>query len=212
MKKLSTDNPFFDLMGNIGDLIILNILFVITSIPVITAGASLTALYQVTLRRQRGESNYVAREYIKAFREEWKQSTVLWLAFLLTGALLLFDIFYVRNLGKEMAIAIGCLIVVWSFVFSYTFPLQARFQNTIKNTYKNALFLSVRHFPYTILIVGLNSIPVICIAAGAFITMMALPIYCFVGFALTVKINSIFFDKIFQAFMSKSEGTREYEN
>jgi len=203
MKKLSTDTPFFDFMGNIGDWIILNILFVLTSLPVITAGASLTALYQVALRRQRGESNYAAREYFRAFREEWKQSTVLWLIGLLTGGLLLFDIFYVRNLGREMAAAIGCVSAVWSFVFSYTFPLQARFQNTIKNTLKNALFLSVRHLPYTILMVGLNGIPAICIAAGTFTTMMAVPLYCFAGFALTAKINSFFLDKIFRDFTEK---------
>lgn len=205
MQKFSTDNPFFDLMGNIGDLIILNILFVLTSLPLITIGASLTAVNQVVLRIQRGESNYVAREYIKAFKEEWKQSTILWIIFLLTGVLLLFDVFYVRSLGRGMAVAIGCVIAVWSFVFSYTFPLQARFQNTIRNTLKNALFLSVMNLPSTILIVVLNSIPVICIAAGTFVTVMALPIYCFLGFALTVKINSIFFDKIFRKFMNSKE-------
>lgn len=205
MQKFSTDNPFFDFMGNIGDLIILNILFVLTSLPLITIGASLTAVNQVVLRIQRGESNYVAREYIKAFKEEWKQSTVLWIIFLLTGALLLFDVVYVRSLGRGMAVAIGGVIAVWSFVFSYAFPLQARFQNTIKNTLKNALFLSVMNLPSTILIVVLNSIPVICIVAGTFVTVMALPIYCFLGFALTVKINSIFFDKIFRKFINSKE-------
>lgn len=205
MQKFSTDNPFFDFMGNIGDLIILNILFVLTSLPLITIGASLTAVNQVVLRIQRGESNYVAREYIKAFKEEWKQSTVLWIIFLLTGALLLFDVVYVRSLGRGMAVAIGGVIAVWSFVFSYAFPLQARFQNTIKNTLKNALFLSVMNLPSTILIVVLNSIPVICIVAGTFVTVMALPIYCFLGFALTVKINSIFFDTIFRKFINSKE-------
>lgn len=205
MQKFSTDNPFFDFMGNIGDLIILNILFVLTSLPLITIGASLTAVNQVVLRIQRGESNYVAREYIKAFKEEWKQSTVLWIIFLLTGALLLFDVVYARSLGRGMAVAIGGVIAVWSFVFSYAFPLQARFQNTIKNTLKNALFLSVMNLPSTILIVVLNSIPVICIVAGTFVTVMALPIYCFLGFALTVKINSIFFDKIFRKFINSKE-------
>lgn len=209
MKKLSTDNPFFDFMGNIGDLIVLNVLFVITSIPVISMGVSLTALYQVVLRRQRGESNYVVREYFQAFKEEWKQSTVLWGIFLLTGGILLFDVFYVENMGSILAVVIGCMIAAWGFVFSYTFPLQARFQNTIKNTFKNALFLSVRHFPYTILAVGLNSIPVICIVAGTFITMMAMPIYCFLGFSLTAKINSIFFDRIFRDFITNVEENAE---
>lgn len=201
MKKFSTDNPFFEFMGELGDWIILNMLFVLTSLPIVTVGMSLTAMYQVALRRQRGESNYTAREYLKACRAEWKQSTILWLVFLLSGALLLFDVFYTKGWGKTFSIAIGCLLALWSFLFSYVFPLQARFQNSMKNTVKNALFLSMKHLPYTILIVALNSIPVICVAAGTFVTMMALPIYCFLGFGLTAKINSIFFNKIFQEFM-----------
>lgn len=59
MKKLTTDNPFFEFMGNVGDWILLNLLFVLTSIPVITVGMSLTALYRIVLRRMRGENNYV---------------------------------------------------------------------------------------------------------------------------------------------------------
>lgn len=212
MKKLSMDAPFFDWMGNLGDLILLNVLFVITSLPVVTVGASLTALYQVNLRRQRKESNYAAREYLRAFKEEWKQSTGLWMLFLLTGALLLFDIINVAHFGKIFAIVLGCIVLIWIFLFSYTFPLQARFQNTMKNTLKNALFLSVKHLPFTIVIVGLNCIPAVCIALGAFITAMAMPIYCFIGFSLTARINSIFFDKIFRQFMEIGKEEPAYEN
>lgn len=203
MKKLSTDNPFFEFMGNVGDWIILNILFVLTSLPVITIGMSLTAIYKVALRRARGKSQYVAKEYLKACKEEWKQSTKIWTIILLTGCLLLFDILYAENLWKILSIAIGCMVVVWGFVFSYSFPLQAAFQNTILNTLKNALYFAVRNLPYTIVIVALNSIPVLCVASGAFTTMMAMPFYLLIGFALTVKINSIFLLKIFQPLMGK---------
>lgn len=209
MKKLSTDNPFFECMGNIGDWIILNLLFVITSFPVITIGMSLTAMYQVALRRGRGESRYTAREYLQACREEWKESTKLWVVFLLTGGLLLFDILYVKNLGSLMSIGIWALVIVWCAVFSYTFPLQARFRNTLINTLKNALCMAIKNLPYTILIAALNGITVMCIALGNFVTMMAMPIYCFIGFALTAKINSIFFKKIFQELTEKENINHE---
>lgn len=68
MKKFGIDNPFFDFMGRVGDILILNILFVITCIPVVTIGTSLCAMYRVTLRMARKESNYVAREYFHAWR------------------------------------------------------------------------------------------------------------------------------------------------
>lgn len=88
MKKLATDNPFFEFMGNVGDWILLNLLFVLTSIPLITIGMSLTALYRIVLRRMRGENNYVFKEYFKACKEEWKKSTILWIVFLLAAVLL----------------------------------------------------------------------------------------------------------------------------
>ncbi len=205
MKNISQEHPFFVLMENAGDWIILNILFVLTSLPVVTIGASLTAFYRVALRRQRGESSYAAREYLSAWKKEWRQSTALWIPILLAGCLLLFDLCYVENLGKAYAAAIGIVIVIWAILFSYAFPLQARFQNSIKNTLKNALALAVAHLPDTLLILLINSIPFACVAAGTFAVMMALPIYAFAGFALTVRINSIFFAKIFTELIEKSE-------
>ena len=166
-------------MGNIGDWIILNILFVFTSLPVITIGMSLTAMYQVALRRTRGEGVYVVREYLQACRTEWKQSTKLWLIFLFTGGILLFDVLYSKNLWSLLNVAIGCLSAIWCFVFCYAFPLQA---------------------PYTLIMVLLNSIPAICIAAGVFAVQMAAPVYCAIGFSLTARINSIFLSRIFRAF------------
>lgn len=205
MKKMSTDNRFFEFMEKIGDLIILNILFVVTSLPVVTIGMSLTAMYQVTLRQIRGESNYVAKEYLQACKREWKQGTKMWMIFLFTGILLLFDILYSRNLWRFLNIVIGCIAVIWCFLISYAFPLQARVENSIKNTLKNAFLLSIKNFPYTLIMVALNSIPVICIASGAFTVQMAMPVYCAIGFALTAKINSIFLTKIFGVFTEQEE-------
>lgn len=208
MKHLSIEHPFFEFMGNIGDWIILNVLFVVTSLPVVTLGMTMTAMYKVALRRVRGESRYAAREYFQACREEWKQSTKLWLFFLVTGGILLFDVLYGKNLWKMLNVAIGVLAVLWCFTVTYAFPLQARFQNSTKNTLKNALFLAFRNLPATFIMVIMNSIPAVCIAAGAFTTMVAMPIFCAAGFSLTAWANSLFLTRIFQALMNQ-EGKHE---
>lgn len=210
MKNLSTDNAFFDFMGRIGDIVILNVLFLLTSIPIVTVGMSATALYQVLFRRMRGECVYPAREYMEACRKEWKGATKIWLFFLLTGALLLFDIFYAENLPDILAGAIGCITTVWYAVLCYVFPLQARFENNMKDVLKNALLLAVKYIPYTLIIAILNAIPFICILMGVFPTMMAMPLYCFIGFGLTARINVIFLDRIFKAAMN--DGGRNNED
>ena len=205
MKKLSIERPFFEFMGNIGDWIILNVLFVITSLPVLTIGMTVTAMYRVSLRRIRGESQYAAREYFEACREEWRQSTKLWLVFMITGGILLFDILYGKNLSKMLNIANGVLLVLWCFTISYAFPLQARFQNSMKNTLMNALLLAFKNLPATLIMVILNCIPAVCIAGGAFVTMAAMPIFCVIGFSLIVWINSLFLTTIFQTLIKEEK-------
>lgn len=200
MKKLSIEHPFFEFMGGLGDWMILNVLFVVTSLPIVTIGTSLTAMYKVSLRRIRKESQYAAREYMQAFREEWKESIKLWMVFVCTGGILLFDILYGKNLPGVLNIAIGCLVVLWVFVFTYAFPLQARFRNSIKNTLVNALYLAFRNLPVTMIMAALNSIPVLCIALGAFVVMAAMPVFCIIGFALIVWINCLFLTVIFDRF------------
>lgn len=210
MKKLSVNNQFFNWMDTIGDVIILNILFVVTSLPVITLGMSLTALYKVALRYTRKESVHVAKEYIAACKEEWKRGTVLWFIFLIAGGLLFFDFFYMAGRWKLFGAAVGCLMLIWAILFTYVFPLQARFENTLGNIFKNAAALSIRNLPYTIIMICINAIPVLCIMAGPFVTMMAMPVYLLAGFGLTAVINSFFLNKIFGSFIDQ-EG-RGHEN
>lgn len=198
MKKLSIDNPFFNLMGTAGDFILLNIVFFVTCIPVVTIGVSLTSLYRVMIKHQQGECAYPVQEYFRTFRKEWKQSTLLWLVFLITGAILVFDILYAQNMTRVLNVAIGALALVWGFVYIYAFPLQGQYRNTVKNTLKNALLLSVANLHFTILMLLLNAVPVICMVLGDFIMAMAVPVYIVIGFSLTAWVNSFLLLKIFR--------------
>ena len=217
MKKFGIDNPFFGFMGRVGDILILNILFVVTCIPVVTIGTSLCAMYQVALRMARKESNYVAKEYFRAWKAEWRQSTVIWLILLAAGCLLVFDVIVGRDMWNLLNAAVGALLFVWGMLFTYVFAVQARFANTVRNTVKNAMYMAVRHFPFTVLMLALNVIPVLCILLGTAAMAMATPIYIAAGFALTARINAVFLNRIFKKYIpeeerpEKEEGTEKDE-
>lgn len=197
MSKLNTENKLFEVMGNLGDMIILNLLFVICCIPIVTIGAAQTAMYQVMMRRVRKESIYAAREFLQGFKNEFKKSIKLWIFFLITAIILIFDVLYIGKSWNVIGVGVGCLIFIWIILFSYVFPLEARFDNTSVNTLKNAMFMSVRHFPYTIAVIVLNSIPILAFVAGGAIEGLLTPIFLVVGFSLIARTNSIIFEKIF---------------
>lgn len=201
MKKLNVDNPFFEFMSNLADMVMLNIVWVITCIPIFTIGAAQTALYRIMLRRARGESNYPVREYLVAFKEDFGKSTKIWLVLLISGAILIFDLMYMGQKWTPWGIAVGVLLCIWMILASYLFPITAQFENSCKNTWKNAGYMAVRHFPYTIGIVILNVIPIFCFLAGGAIMQVTLPIYMVIGFSLTARINAMMFRTIFVRYM-----------
>lgn len=86
------DNPVWRFVGKLGDLILLNILWIICSIPIFTIGASTTAVYYVTLKLVRDDDGYTIKSFFRSFKENFKQATALWLMFLVTGLVLLFDL------------------------------------------------------------------------------------------------------------------------
>ena len=79
MKNIfNVDNKFFSFMNKVADIMILNVLFIITCLPLITIGTSLIALYSVTLKQSSGTSSYIVREYFHAWKENIRQGTLLW--------------------------------------------------------------------------------------------------------------------------------------
>ncbi len=205
MKKSWMEHPFFEVMGAFGDLIVLNMVFVLSALPILGIGISLTALYRVTLRMARGECVYPLREFWQTYKREWKRGLVLGLLFLLSGGLLMFDVLYIQHMWQGMYIGVGILLLLWAFIFAYAFPLQARVENGLRETLSNALLLSVKYLPCTILMVFVNLIPGFCFMAGTFALSLGLPLYLLFGFALTARVNSILLNKILKIFEKEKQ-------
>lgn len=110
-----------------------------------------------------------------------------------------------KDMWNALNAAVGALIFIWGMLFTYVFAVQARFENTVKNIFKNALYMAVRHFPFTVIMVVLNAIPALCILFGSMTMALATPIYVAAGFAVTARINSIFLSRIFRRYTQEEE-------
>lgn len=206
----NADNRFFGFMGKVADLIILNIIFVVCSLPVITIGASTTALYYVTLKMVKNEESYISRNFFKSFKQNFKQATPIWLLLLAAAMLLFFDFNIVSQTGdvgmfKFIRIGLYFILLLWSMVFVYVFPLLARFENTVKNTLKNALKMAICHFPWTILLLAVTSIPMFLTLNYGAVLMAGLFLWPAIGFALTSFLNAKIFTRIFSRYIPEEE-------
>lgn len=143
------------------DIFILNLLWLICSLPIVTIGASTTALYYSLMIRQRRDEGYVYKNFFKSFKANFKQSTLIWLIMMLVGAFIYADycigqyMCSVQNapIGKVFIVISIILAIPYLFVQLYVFPVQAKFENKISDNLKNALLMAIGHLGYTLLIV-----------------------------------------------------------
>ena len=192
------DNSVWSFMGKVADLVILNIMAIICSIPIFTIGATWTAVYFVTIRIVRKEEGYVIRDFFRSFKENFKQATIIWLIVLMIGAIILADILIYRMMPDKIPQMIMIVAMIFAFLLLettvYVFPLLSRFHNTIGNTIKNAFILSVANIPYTILFIILLILPFILMD----FVIEAAPLILALGLSLPAYISSMMFVRIFR--------------
>ncbi len=206
------DNPVWRYIGKFGDLMILNVLWIVCSIPVFTIGASTTALYYVTLKLARDDDGYTIKSFFKSFKENFKQATVIWLILLVTGVLLAFDLYFLLNVLTGNSVirtifmaAIGALSFIWIFVFTFAFPLQSRFYNPIKRTLFNALFMSVRHIFRTLGILATDAVLMLMGYLSIFYAPQFTVLAFLFGVPLIAFVNSYIFNGIFKQYIPEDE-------
>lgn len=188
------DNPFFRFIAKLVDVIWLNILWLVFSIPVVTIGASTTAMFSVTMKMARDKEGYVFQGFWKSFKENFRQATIIWILILVVGTVLGTDIYYFYNSTAKyarwgMAAMMG-LSSLSLCTIAYIFPLQAQFENSVKQTIKNAFIMCVRHLPWTVLLICIYAFTAFCIYIAAILVGIFI-------FGLTAFITSYIYNKIF---------------
>lgn len=212
MKLFDPDGPLMTAMSKFADIVLCNLLFVLFCLPVFTIGASLTALYTCMLQlvyEEDKDNGLIFRDFWQAFRRNFKQATVLWLICLLVIVFLAAYYWVVQSLagayGKVYMVTFYLLVFVFLCGFIYIFPLQARFENTVRNTLKNAWLLSIAALPWTLL-------SLLLFVAAVYVSFVMNPsavdtfvyLWAACGFALLAYLQCFFIRKAFQKFGSEA--------
>ncbi|MCM1257457.1 MAG: DUF624 domain-containing protein [Roseburia sp.] len=147
------DNVVFRTIDKIGKIIILNLFWIVFSLPVVTMGASTTALLYSSMKVQTGEG-YWYENFWKSFKENFKQATAIFLLYALLGAFLAMDFMMggqtKGHFGLVMQGIAGIVFVPYFLSLLYVFGVQSRFVNTVKDTIRYAFFMSLKNLKYTI--------------------------------------------------------------
>lgn len=193
----------FELGNLVGTIIVLNLLFLIFSIPIITVGPALCGLYKAFLKLIRDEGNPI-RDFINGFKSDFKTSLFAWVIIAVLCAGLWGNYVFLNatdNLNGTVFI-IMAIIAFWiAALLIYTFPLIAQFENTLPKTLRNAVLLSITNFPKTVLFIILHGIfpALFFFNSDAFIRL--LPFFIAFGISLPAYLCAILLNKIFKPFM-----------
>lgn len=208
---LDMDSPVMRVLNRVGDLMIMNFLMIICCIPVITAGAAFTAMHYVLLKIVRGQEGYLIKGFFKSFKENFRQATLIWLLMLVViavyvGDSLIFN-YSALTFPKPLVIAVVAVAVLLAMMAVYVFPLQARFENSVKNTLKNAMILAFANLPKTLLMLVCYILPLVI---GYFSTYALLFIFLF-GISAPAYAAAWIYSGIFKKLEPETEEVSDLE-
>lgn len=199
----SINSPLWNLTNKLLYFLWLSILWILCCIPIITIGASTTALYTVTFQLVKNEEGYITSSFFNSLRQNFKQSTIIWLILLAISFTLGIDLIVYGRSERTGFIPMILTTVFFSFFLTFVFmniyiyPLLAKFNNSVFHTLRNAFIMSIRHWPSSI---SMISIFIAVLLIGCFL----LPPVLFLGPALIAYINSRFLVKIFDHYIPEA--------
>lgn len=206
-KLFNYDNIVFTIINKIVDCLFLSILWILFSIPLVTIGASSAALYYTVNKVIIHSNSYVWKEFVKAFKSNFKQATIVWLLqaavyyLLITDCRLMYALYKAGSLPVAVFgffVVLGIVFAMWAF---YMLPYISRFQISLKQLLKNCLYLWIRHFFTSVILVSLF--------AGGVILFVVYPVSgLFLPAGYTVLINGPL-EKVFHRYMTEEDLAEE---
>lgn len=198
MRFFNLDSPFMQALNKLADLMWLNVLTMLCCIPIVTVGASLTAMHYTALKVVRNEEGYITRDFFRSFKTNFRQSTVLWLIELFVIFVLAGDFYIMKYSGLEFGNYIRIILMAIALLVYFTsmflYPVLAKFENTVLRTIKNAFFIAVLQFPKTLLMMVLTVLPVVLFL----LFQQLVPVIFLFGLSVPAWLSAKLYDKFFQ--------------
>lgn len=207
MAKININHPFFNFINTLSAFIVLNILFIVTCLPVITIGAAITSLYSVMMPFTKDENDFLFKNYFKSFKSNFKESTIIWIILFIITSIILFNMSFWYSIGSLISTIIfalmGLVMIVLFLCFLYVFPLIVRFSNDTGQTIKNAIFIGFSHLKSSLILALLNGLFVYLTYIWTGFSVMSI----LLGFSFMAYIQSFIFNRIFKEYEPTTKST-----
>lgn len=210
-RLFNLDNPLMRFLSRTFDMMILNLLFIVCSIPVFTIGASLSALHYACMKMKEPDEGYVYRNFFKSFKMNFKQGTGMWLIMLAIGLLLFMENRIALQMPsdasvKPVRIMIYIAMILWYMILAWMFALQSRFVNTVGQTMKNAVLLTFAKAPRSVgMVLVLIAEILIVLKSSGIVQSYAILWMLMFGFSVQVLINTQFQYPVIKSLMPEEK-------
>lgn len=201
------ENPFWQGLSVIADMMLLNLLTLLCCIPIVTMGAAFTALNDVVIRIVRQEEGSILKGYGKAFRQNFKNGCLFGLLLLLAVGLLYFDYLCALTFAPLFRYGIAAIAILLLAVAIYNFALMARYENRLFSSIRNAAVLCVAYFPRTL---GILVFTLVLWLLGIQFYRIGAPILFLFGFSLPCYVAILLLRPVFNS-LEKNEEECEAE-
>ncbi|MZK52066.1 YesL family protein [Clostridium beijerinckii] len=206
MRFLDYNSSFITLMNKLADLVLLNILFIVGCLPIFTIGASLSALYYVSLKLSSNSCSSIMKSFFKSFIENFKQASIIQLLIMSVYSILVAIYLFLSasefELKNIFIIAFIIIAILLFFIIVYIFPLISRFHNSIAVCIKNAFIISITNLKYTLLIVIIYVLPFSIMFQFPKYILVILTAMIIFGFSVISYMCSFIFSKIFNKYIT----------
>ena len=201
-KVFDLDNPVMQGLSMAFNLMLLNIIAIITTLPVITAGASLTALFDVSQRIVRGDDIYILKTFFSSFKLNFRKGTLTGLVFLAATLLVVMNYLAAKEVAPMLRYASLAIALLLTATAIYTFALTARFENGIKNTIANAVKLMTAYLPRTLAMLLFT----LCyFVLSTRFPQIGMPVFMLFGLSLPVYVYSLICQPIINSLSKKDQ-------
>ncbi len=211
MNVFEEESPFIRFLNRVADLLILNFLTLLMCLPVVTAGASLTAMHYVLLKLVRDEEGYIVQSYFRSFKRNFLQATALWLIFGALWALMISTLSMVIQGGANYPIWLPGAILVTALllltVMIYAFALLSRYDNSVYHTLFNAVSLVFGELLRSFEMLVITLVPAILLLRSS----VFLPFLVLFGLSVPGYACAMVYDPVFRKIERQAELDREEE-
>lgn len=205
MNLFSEDSLFGQIFGFLGHLILLNILWIAASLPIVTIGASTTAMYYVALKLHKDGDVCVAKQFFKSFKENFFQATVVWVVLAAAALILFMEGKWLVISGNSSSLVLSyALVGIGLFagvLFLYMFPVIAAFRNTLGKLLGHAVYFAFHNMIYLIVTAAVTFLPMYFTMVDAQLFPVYLLVWLMLGFSLSAYINSWFYFRLFKPYL-----------